>query len=236
VTDEAPVSDRTGGRHAASPLARAKAAENADFRALLIQSIGGWRGMVDSGLPVVVFVLANVIGGLRVGIFSAVGAAVLLILIRLVRKETVQQAISGAFGVAIAAFIAWRMGQARGFFLLGIWRNVIYGGIFAISVLIRRPLVGVLWEYLEGNGMAWRQHRKLRRTYYAVTILWAAVFAARAIVQEFFYQRNATGWLAGTSLAMGYPLFGLALAITVLAVRKAGRDAKASRQVEEVKP
>jgi uncharacterized protein DUF3159 len=233
VSEEAPPSERTAGRHAASPLARAKAAENADFRALLIQSIGGWRGMVDSGLPVVVFVLANVIGGLKVGIFSAIGAAVLLILIRLVRKETVQQAISGAFGVAIAAFIAWRMGQARGFFLLGIWRNVIYGAIFAISVLVRRPLVGVLWEYLEGNGQAWRQDRKLRRTYYAVTILWAAVFFARAIVQEFFYQRNATGWLAGTSLAMGYPLFGLALAITVLAVRQAGRDAKAARKTEE---
>lgn len=226
MSEEAPPSERVAGRHAAGPLARARAAENADFRGLLIQSIGGWRGMVDSGLPVVVFVVANVIGGLSVGIFSAIGAAVLLILIRLVRKETVQQAISGAFGVAIAAFIAWRMGQARGFFLLGIWRNVIYGGIFAISVLVRRPLVGVLWEYLEGNGTAWRQDRKLRRTYYGVTILWAAVFFARAIVQEFFYQRNATGWLAGTSLAMGYPLFGVALAITILVVRQAGRGRK----------
>lgn len=226
MSEEAPPSERVAGRHAAGPLARARAAENADFRGLLIQSIGGWRGMVDSGLPVVVFVVANVIGGLSVGIFSAIGAAVLLILIRLVRKETVQQAISGAFGVAIAAFIAWRMGQARGFFLLGIWRNVIYGGIFAISVLVRRPLVGVLWEYLEGNGTAWRQDRKLRRTYYGVTILWAAVFFARAIVQEFFYQRNATGWLAGTSLAMGYPLFGVALAITILVVRQAGRTRK----------
>lgn len=226
MSEEAPPSERVAGRHASGPLARARAAENADFRGLLIQSIGGWRGMVDSGLPVVVFVVANVIGGLSVGIFSAIGAAVLLILIRLVRKETVQQAISGAFGVAIAAFIAWRMGQARGFFLLGIWRNVIYGGIFAISVLVRRPLVGVLWEYLEGNGTAWRQDRKLRRTYYGVTILWAAVFFARAIVQEFFYQRNATGWLAGTSLAMGYPLFGVALAITILVVRQAGRTRK----------
>jgi len=226
-------SDEHTGKHAAGGALRKAAESNGDFRTLLIDSIGGLRGMVDSGLPVVVFVLANVIGGLRVGIWAAVAAAVLLIVVRLVRHETVQQAISGAFGVAIAAFIAWRMGQARGFFLLGIWRNLVYGAIFALSVVIRRPLVGVLWEYFEGNGRAWRSDRKLRRTYSAVTILWAAVFFARVIVQHFFYERNATGWLAGTSLAMGYPLLGLALAVTVLAVRRAGRDIRATEAVAD---
>jgi uncharacterized protein DUF3159 len=136
----------------------------------------------------------------------------------------VQQAISGLFGVAIAAFIAWRMGQARGFFLLGIWRNAAYGAVFAISAVVRWPLVGVLWEYLEGNGTAWRANKRLRRTYIAVTLLWAAVFFARVIVQHFFYERNATGWLAGTSLAMGYPLLGVALAVTLLAVRRVRKE------------
>lgn len=226
---EARSDDGHRPRHAAgSPLSRAP--EDSDFRTLLISSIGGWRGMVDSGLPVVVFVIANVAGGLRVGIWSAVGAAVLLLVLRLVRRESVQQAISGAFGVGIAAFIAWRMGQARGFFLLGIWRNLVYGAVFAISAVVRRPLIGVLWEYFEGNGTAWRENTRLRRTYTWVTLLWAAVFFARVIVQHFFYERNATGWLAGTSLAMGYPLLGLALAVTVLAVRRVGKDTKALRR------
>ncbi len=189
--------------------------------------------MVDSGLPVVVFVLANVIGGLAVGIWSAVAAAVLLLVVRLVRRESVQQAISGLFGVAIAAFIAWRMGQARGFFLLGIWRNFAYGAVFAVSALVRWPLVGVLWEYLEGHGTTWRTNKRLRRTYMAVTLLWAAVFFARVIVQHFFYERNATGWLAGTSLAMGYPLLGITLAITVLVVRRVRKEERPQLEPEE---
>jgi len=46
------------------------------------------------------------------------------------------------------------------------------------------------------------------------------IFAARVIVQRVFYVKNATGWLAATSLAMGYPLFAVGLGATVLTVRK----------------
>lgn len=197
-----------------------KPAAEQGFRPLLIESIGGWRGMFDSGFGVVVFVAANALGGLQVGVIAAVAAALVLLAIRLVRKESVQQAVSGFFGVAIAAFIAWRMGQARGFFLLGIWRNLAFGALFLGSVLVRWPLVGVGWEYLEGHGNAWRQDRRMRRTYTAVTLLWAAVFLIRFLVQEFFYQRNATGWLAAASLILGYPLFVVALGLTILAVRR----------------
>lgn len=194
-----------------------------DLRSLLVESIGGWRGIVDSGAPIVVFVVANAVGGLAVGIWAALATAGVLLAIRLARREQVQQAIGGFIGVAIAAFIAWRMGQARGFFLFGIWRNLAYGAVFLLSTLVRWPLIGLAWEYLEGRGTAWRADARARRMYTAVTLLWAAVFLARALVQEFFYVRDATGWLAATSLAMGYPLFAAALAVTVLGVRRARR-------------
>jgi hypothetical protein len=190
---------------------------------LIMQAIGGWRGLVDSGLPVIVFVVANAIGGLRVAIWSAIGAGVLLFVVRLARREPVQQAIGGLLAVAIAAFIAARTGQARGYFLFGIWRNLIYGAVFLGSVLVRWPLLGLAWEYLEGRGQAWRHNRTLMRTYTATTLLWAAVFFSRTLVQHFFYQRNATGWLAATSLAMGYPLFAVVGVISVWAIRRARR-------------
>lgn len=188
-----------------------------------MQAIGGWRGLVDSGLPVVVFVVANAIGGLRLAIWSAVGAGVLLFVVRLARREPVQQAIGGFVAVAIAAFIAARTGQARGYFLFGIWRNLVYGAVFLGSVLVRWPLLGLAWEYLEGRGRSWRHNRTMMRTYGATTLLWAAVFFSRTLVQHFFYQRNATGWLAATSLAMGYPLFAVVGVISVWAIRRARR-------------
>ncbi len=190
---------------------------------LIMQAIGGWRGLLDSGLPVIVFVVANALGGLRVAIWSAIGAGAVLFVVRLARREPVQQAIGGFVAVAVAAFIAARTGQARGYFLFGIWRNLAYGAVFLGSVLVRRPLLGVAWEYLEGRGQAWRHNRTLLRVYTWTTLLWAAVFFARTLVQHFFYQRNATGWLAATSLAMGYPLFALVGVVTVWAIRRARR-------------
>ena len=191
---------------------------------LLVESIGGWRGQVDSGLPVVVFVAVNTAAGLDAAIWAALGVAVLLSVLRLVRRQTVQQAVSGFFGVAVAAFIAARTGEAKGFFLLGIWASFLYAGVFLASVLLRWPLVGLIWEYVDGTGdRAWRRDRRLMRVYTLCTLVWVAVFLSRGVVQRYLYDEDQTGWLAVARLGMGYPLTIAALAISVLAVRRVRR-------------
>lgn len=191
---------------------------------LLVESIGGWRGLVDSGLPVVVFVAANAAAGLTAAVWAALGSGVLLFVLRLARRQTVQQAVSGLFGVAIAAFIAARTGEARGFFLFGIWASFAYAGVFLVSVLVRWPLVGVIWEYVDGAGTrAWRRDRPLMRVYTWCTLVWVAVFLSRGLVQRYLYDEDQTGWLAVARLGMGYPLTIGALAISVFAVRRVRR-------------
>jgi hypothetical protein len=117
-------------------------------RHLVLEQLGGWRGMLDASLPTIAFIIANSLGGLTVGIWAAVAAAVLVFLLRLVRKESIQQAISGLFAVAVAVLIAARTGQARDFFVLGIVRNAGIGVVLFGSLLVRWPLVGVVAEFL----------------------------------------------------------------------------------------
>ena len=117
-------------------------------RHLVLDQLGGWRGMVDASLPTIAFIVANGIGDLTVGIWAAVVAAVLVFLLRLVRRESIQQAISGLFAVAVAVVIAARTGEARDFFVLGIIRNAAIGVVLLGSLLVRRPLVGVVAEFL----------------------------------------------------------------------------------------
>ena len=119
------------------------------FRQQMLASIGGWTGALITAIPTAVFIVVNVATSLRTAIFAAVGAALLLTGYRLVRKQSIQQALSGLFGVLIASIIAARTGQARGYFLFGIWTSFAYAVPFAVSIVVRRPLVGLGWEFLD---------------------------------------------------------------------------------------
>jgi hypothetical protein len=77
-----------------------------------------------------------------------VGAALLIFVLRLVRRESVQQAMSGLFAVGIAVAIAAYSGQARNFFAFGIVRNAGIAVVLLGSIPLRRPLVGVIAEFL----------------------------------------------------------------------------------------
>lgn len=187
----------------------------------LWEQMGGPMGMVDSGLPVVVFVVANAISGLGWGIGAALAAGVIIAILRLARHKPVTQAIGGLFAVGLAAFIAHRTGSAKGYFLFGIWSYVIYAGVLLISIVVRWPLIGALWEGLNGRGTAWRAHRRLVRRYDLATSVWLLVFAARFAVQSQLYDADQVGWLATARLLMGYPLYLLAILATVLIVGSA---------------
>lgn len=187
----------------------------------LWEQMGGPMGIVDSGLPVVVFIAVNTLANLTAAIIAALGAGVLIAVFRLIRRKPVTQAIGGLFAVGVAAFIAYRTGSAKGFFLFGIWTQALYGSVFLVSVLIRWPLVGVAWEALNGRGTAWRADRRLVRKYDLATLVWVVVFAARFAVQNDLYGGDQVAWLGVARIAMGYPLFAIAIVSTVLIVGSA---------------
>jgi len=179
-------------------------------------------GMVDSGLPVVVFVLVNAIfHHLGASIGAALAAGFVIAALRLVRHKPVTQAIAGLVGVGIAAFIAHRTGSAKGYFLFGIYSFIAYGGVLLISIVLRWPLIGVLWESINGRGHSWRKDRKLLRRYDYATAVWVLVFAARFAVQHQLYASDQVGWLVTARLVMGYPLYLLAIVATVAIVGSA---------------
>jgi hypothetical protein len=117
-------------------------------RHLVLEQLGGWRGMIDTTLPTLAFIVANGFDGLRTGIWAALVTALLVFALRLVRRESVQQAVSGLFAVGVAVAIAAYSGQARNFFAFGIVRNAVIGVVLLGSIAVRRPLVGVFAEFL----------------------------------------------------------------------------------------
>ncbi|MFE6488664.1 DUF3159 domain-containing protein [Streptomyces sp. NPDC057757] len=188
-----------------------------------LEQMGGTTGLVYMGLPIVAFVLANSAFGLTYAICIAVGVAVAISVLRLIRKEPLQPALSGLFGVAVASFVAWKTGSAKGFFLTGIWSNIALAAIFLISLLVRRPLAGVVWGALNGSGTAWLQDKPSRRAYDIATLTLTGVFTARAAVWQWLYDDDRTGWLAVARILMGYPLLALAFLTVLWAGRRSAK-------------
>ncbi|GAA3852068.1 DUF3159 domain-containing protein [Saccharothrix violaceirubra] len=199
----------------------------------MLEQMGGVPGLVFSSLPVLVFVLVNMFAGLLPAIWGSLGAAVVIGVVLALRKGSIQPAVSAVFGVGIAAFIAYKTGSAKGFFLFGIWQSLVYGGAFVLSILLRRPLAGLIWSFLNGQGMAWRKDRASVRDYDIATLVWALVFFARFAVQRWLYEEDQVGWLLVARLSMGYPLMALALVATVWAVRRSDKRLKAAAELEE---
>jgi hypothetical protein len=201
-------------------------------RTALAEAIGGPRGLVDSGLPAIVFVIVNALTGLSAAIAAAIGVGVLLVVVRLYRKETLQQAVAGFFGLALAAFFAYRSGQASGFFLPGI----IYQAVLAVtavgSLVVGRPYVGYLLAALDPKYADWKQSRPLRKAMAIATVLWGLIFAVRAVVQGFLYLHDRVGWLATAKIAMGWPLFAVGLAATYWLARRAAPDVEAEAETD----
>lgn len=193
-----------------------------EFPTLMTQ-MGGVPGIVASTIPVLVFVVVNVLVGLQPALIAAVASGVAVAIWRIVRKQALQPAVSGLLGVGVAAFIAYRTGEARGFYLPGLLLSAVCGVAFLVSVVVRWPLAGVIWHGINGEGHGWRSDRRLLRAYTFASLLWTAVFASRVVVQGWLYNADEETWLGIARLAMGYPLVGVALLGTVWAVRRARR-------------
>lgn len=192
---------------------------------ILLEQLGGVWGLVASVIPVVVFVAVNPLAGLQPAIWASLGVALALGVWRLVRREALQPAVSGILGVALCAFIAYRTGEARGFFLYGIWYSLVAGVALMVSVVARRPLVGVLWSVLNGSGYGWRTNRRARFAFDVATVVWGVVLLARFVVQRYLYDLQQTDLLGLARLVMGIPLTAVAALVTIWAIRRTVRVA-----------
>lgn len=183
---------------------------------LLAKALGGWAGVIDSGLPFLVFTIAylSTDRNLEVTLYAALGTAAILALLRLARRQSLQQVLAGLFGIAIAAFIARRTGNADNFFLPGILTNAAYAAACLISILIKRPLLGYVLEAMRGNDMSWVKNHKKHKLFSTITWLWTLIFGIRVAIMLPLYFLGQTAALGTLKILLGYPLFALAIFVT----------------------
>lgn len=196
--------------------------ENMGEKELLNKAIGGWRGLIDSALPSMLFIVIFVFQkNLNNALIASLALGGVLLVIRLIEGKSLTQVFSGFLGLSISVFLTWRTKDASNFFLTGIVTNAIYGFFLLISVLIRKPLIGYLVGSLVGDTSGWLKHPLLVRAYTTVTWLWVAVFGLRLLVQIPLYLNDSIALLGSVKIFMGWPLYLFAVWLTYQIVQTA---------------
>ena len=186
-----------------APAASVETVESV-VRAQLGKALGGRRGMVEAAVPTLLFTIVWLTTReLRMALGVSVVVALLLLVVRLVQRSTVQFAVNALVGIGIGwlfVTMSARNGgsaddQALAYFLPGIIYNTVYSALLSFTCLIRWPLVGFMVGSVTGDPTAWHRDRQVVRLCTKLTWLLVLPCLLRVLVQ-------GPLWIAGTTDAM----------------------------------
>lgn len=216
ANSEAPSAPAATGAHTED---RSEGAERDGFS--LLKAFGGWGALLDAGLPGVAFVVTYTAFGqnLRLALLVAIALGGLFAVIRLWRKDPLQNVVGGFIAVAVAAAIANATGRAEDFYLPGLIINAVYLVGWGVANLFRYPLIGVVIGLGAGWGFEWRKDPKLMRAFLLAGWVWVSFFALRLAVQVPLYFNEELGKIAVARILMGWPLWLVVLGASYLVIK-----------------
>ena len=174
----------------------------------VINALGGKKGLIDSGLPSVIFlVIFNIKHDLQLAIWAAILVSLVLTILRLAKKDTIQHSISGIVGVLTCAYFANRSGQATDFYIPKLLTNLGYGSAYLIGNILGWPILGLVLGPLLGENFEWRNNPVRKKMYIRASWIWVGMFFSRIAIQYPIYRSGNVTLLGSVNLAMGYPLF-----------------------------
>jgi hypothetical protein len=190
--------------------------------------LGGRGGAVDATLPVVAFVAVFTLADVRAWAWPvawAGGAAVLagaaVGAVRLATGKPARSVVLGLLGVTVAALVALTTGRAVDFFLVQIVGNAASALVWAVSILARWPLLGIIVATLLGQRTRWRRDPDLVRGYQRASWVWVAQYLVRLAVFLPLYAAGALVALGITRVLLTWPLVALCVFLSWPLLRSA---------------
>ena len=213
------------GHEEAAPTGQPVAAETVEsvVRAQLAKALGGKRGMLEAAVPTIAFTVTYLsTNELRTALVVSVSAAVVLLVVRLVQRSTLQFVVNSLIGIGIGALFAYRSAQGGGdasdnalaYFLPGLIYNAGYAVVMTLSILSGWPVVGFMVGSVAGDPTAWHKDQQVVRLCRNLTWMLVLPCVVRVAVQLPIYLGGRSAEDAGSYIAalgiskivMGWPL------------------------------
>nr|WP_205807698.1 DUF3159 domain-containing protein [Micromonospora sp. HNM0581] len=184
--------------------------------------LGGRRGAVDATVPPVAFTLGWLVAGrsVGVGVAAALVAGTVVAGWRLRRGDRPRSVLVGLLAVCVAALVAVRTGRAEDFFLLQVLANAASALVWAVSIVVGWPLLGVVVGTVLGQRGRWRRDPALLRGYGRASWVWTATYLLRLAVFVPLYLGGHVLALTAARVGLTWPLVAAALAVSWAVLRK----------------
>lgn len=184
-------------------------------RAQMATALGGRRGMIEAGIPGILFtILWLTTKELQLALGVSLGAAALALVVRLAQRSTVQYVLNAFFAIGIGwvfVRIAASSGgsesdQALAFFLPGILVSLGYTIVMGGSCLVGWPFIGFMLGSVTGDPTAWHADRQVVQLCTRLTWVFLLPGAIGVLLQ-------GPVWLLGWSDAIDVDLAVLLLGV-----------------------
>jgi hypothetical protein len=120
----------------------------------------------------------------------------------------------GVLGVCAAAAVALWTGRGEDFFLIRIVANAASAVAWALSIVLRWPLLGVVVSAVLGQKTRWRRDPVLLRAYSRASWVWVGQYLARLAAFIPLWNGGRVGELAVAQVVLSWPLVVAVLAIS----------------------
>lgn len=180
---------------------------------------GGVTGIAVAAAPAVAFVVADALGGLTWAFVALAVAAPAAFGVRLARRESLRGALIGLAVAGVCAAVAALSGEARAFFLLPTLIPAALGVFFLGSVIVRRPVTGLLLNRPAGGPADWRDDPRLLRVYGITTLAGVGLHVLNLVLRGVAYLADQPAVLAALGVAAA-PMFAVLAAATLVAARR----------------
>ncbi|WBB91572.1 DUF3159 domain-containing protein [Verrucosispora sp. WMMC514] len=188
----------------------------------LADLLGGRRGAVDATVPPVAFAVGWLVAGrsVLVGVVAALVAGAVVAGWRLRRGDRPRSVLVGLLAVCVAALVAVRTGRAEDFFLVQVLANAASALAWAVSIIVRWPLLGVVVGTTLGQRGRWRGDPALLRAYGRASWVWTGTYLLRVAVFVPLYLGGHVLALTAARVGLTWPLVAAALAVSWAVLRR----------------
>jgi len=211
----------------AQPATDGSAAPETGSRAVteaaLFEAFGGVRGLIETTLPGLVFIAMYTVNkNIHAAAITALAISAVMVVVRLLRKDTVKHAFSGIFGVGFGVLFAMMTGNAKDFYLPGMLYTLGLALAYIITAMAGVPLLGLVLGPVFKENLSWRKRNPGRKKAYTkASYAWGFILLGKSAVLFPLYFWGDTTQFGWVTVVLKIPPFLLAVYLTWIFLAKA---------------